>query len=234
MTDKIPYVFRQNSDFLYLTGCLEPDSVLVMFIDNANNMKSILFVRPKDKYSELWEGVRTGVDAAPEFYGVDESYPIKQLSNYIDRYMATHKTFTFWYDKNSSDLPDVTSIVDSCLNKINPNTSESPITFIHKMRVIKSPSEINLMRKTCEIASESINRTISESKPGDSEHHLFARVDYNCRMKNANFLAYPPVVASGKNATTIHYINNSQIIHNGDLVLMDAGEINVIILINIY
>lgn len=59
---------------------------------------------------------------------------------------------------------------------------------------------------------------------GDSEHHIFARMDYHSRMKNASFLAYPPVVAAGENATIIHYINNSQIVQDGDLVLMDAGE----------
>lgn len=59
---------------------------------------------------------------------------------------------------------------------------------------------------------------------GDSEHHMFARVDYYCRMNGASHLAYPPVVASGQNATTIHYINNSQTASANDLVLMDAGK----------
>lgn len=103
------------------------------------------------------------------------------------------------------------------------NTFDSPTIFAHQMRVVKSKSEVNLMRTACVIASEAINQTISESKPGDSEHHLFARVDYHCRMRNSSFLAYPPVVASGTNGTTIHYINNSQIVNSGDLVLMDAG-----------
>lgn len=79
------------------------------------------------------------------------------------------------------------------------------------------------MRKTCRIASECINETMRDTKPGDSEHHIFARVDYKCRMQNASFLAYPPVVASGNNATTIHYISNSQLTKEGDMVLMDAG-----------
>lgn len=62
-----------------------------------------------------------------------------------------------------------------------------------------------------------------DSKPGDSEHHIFARVDYYSRMNNASFLAYPPVVAGGDNANTIHYINNTQIVRDGEMVLMDAG-----------
>lgn len=59
---------------------------------------------------------------------------------------------------------------------------------------------------------------------GDSEHHIHARVDYHCRMNNAQFLAYPPVVAVGNNANTIHYVNNTQIAKDGELVLMDAGR----------
>lgn len=114
--------------------------------------------------------------------------------------------------------------VDACVQTIKPTTSESPTSFIHRQRLIKSPAEINLMRRTCDIASHAINQTIRESKPGDSEHHIFARVDYHCRMDNASFLAYPPVVAGGKNATTIHYISNSQVVKDGEMVLMDAGK----------
>lgn len=100
---------------------------------------------------------------------------------------------------------------------------QSPVNLIHQLRLYKSPAEQALMLKTCQIASQSINETIKWSKPGVSEHHLFAKVDYECRIRNSNYLAYPPVVASGNNATTIHYITNSQIAHNGDIVLMDAG-----------
>lgn len=119
--------------------------------------------------------------------------------------------------------PDITNIVTRLIGNDKPKIYESPLVFFHHLRVIKSAAEIKLMRATCDIGSESLNKTIQESKPGDSEHHLFARVDFYSRMNNANFLAYPPVVASGRNATTIHYVNNSQIIKHGDMVLMDAG-----------
>lgn len=58
---------------------------------------------------------------------------------------------------------------------------------------------------------------------GDSEHYINARVDYYCRMNDAQFLAYPPVVAAGNNANVIHYINNTQVAKNKEMVLMDAG-----------
>ncbi len=87
MSDKIPYVFRQNSDFLYLTGCLEPDSILVMSIDANQNSKSILLMRPKDKHSELWDGPRTGIDNAPNLFLVDEAFPVGDLFKVIQKWV---------------------------------------------------------------------------------------------------------------------------------------------------
>lgn len=63
---------------------------------------------------------------------------------------------------------------------------------------------------------------------GDSEHYIHARVDYHCRMNNAQYLAYPPVVAAGNNANVIHYINNTQVAKDGDMVLMDAGLLPIL------
>lgn len=85
MSDKIPYVFRQNSDFLYLTGCLEPDSILVMSIDANQKSRSILFMRPKDKHSELWDGPRTGIENSPDFFLVDEAYAVSDLASVIGK-----------------------------------------------------------------------------------------------------------------------------------------------------
>lgn len=79
------------------------------------------------------------------------------------------------------------------------------------------------MKKTCEIGSNAIKTVIKNSKPLDNESELFARVDYECRINGAEYLAYPPVVAGGNRTNIIHYINNDQIVNDGDMVLMDAG-----------
>lgn len=220
MSDKIPYVFRQNSDFYYLSGCLEPDSVLVMSINEKEDIKSILFMKPKDKHAEMWDGARTGVENAPDFFGVDEAYTVQQFSEILKKHIASEKPIV-WYDIPASDQQSITTDVQKVAGTISELSS--PATFIQSMRLFKSICEQELMRKTCQIASRAINEVISESRPGISEHHLFAAVDYKCRMKNASYLAYPPVVASGNNATTIHYINNTQLTKSGEMVLMDAG-----------
>lgn len=128
-----------------------------------------------------------------------------------------------WYDSLTSDQPKVTQTVNLFAKQLNQIAAESPTINIHRIRLIKSSAEIELMRKTCEIASKAINKTIRKSKPNDTEHQMFARVDYYCRMNGASYLAYPPVVATGRNATTIHYINNTQVSKAGELILMDAG-----------
>ncbi|XP_067640634.1 xaa-Pro aminopeptidase 3 [Eurosta solidaginis] len=222
MSDKIPYVFRQNTDFYYLSGCLEPDTVLVMTINEKDDIKSILFMRPKDKHAEMWDGARTGVDNAPNFFGIDEAYSVQQFNEVLKKLVERSNCKpTVWFDVPSSNQSSITADVQQIAGGLQE--IKSPLVFIQSMRLFKSDCEQELMRRTCQIASRAINEVISESKPGLSEHHLFAAVDYKCRMKNASFLAYPPVVASGNNATTIHYISNTQLTKSGEMVLMDAG-----------
>lgn len=95
----------------------------------------------------------------------------------------------------------------------------------HKLRLYKSPAEQRLMRQSCQIASKAFIKAMASIKPGSTEHELYARLDYECRMGGAEYLAYPPVVAAGNNANTLHYIDNKQQIKDGDLILVDAGKI---------
>lgn len=223
MSDKIPYDFRQNSDFYYLTGCLEPETTLVLHIgESSDDVKSVLFMRPKDRHSELWDGVRTGPGMAPEHFGCDEAYSIDQFAQYLSGHLDRTPNSTLWYDKTNVEQAKVVQAVQTGQQLALNKSIESPIPLIHKMRVFKSPAELNLMRKTCAIAAGAINHTVHSSQPGQSEYLLYANVDYRCRVQQTK-LAYPPVVAGGRNATTIHYIDNNQLVADGDLVLMDAG-----------
>ncbi|XP_078045801.1 xaa-Pro aminopeptidase 3 [Augochlora pura] len=222
ISDKIPYVFRQNTDFLYFTGCQEPDSVLVITAKNENFV-TVLFVRQSDQHSELWDGPRTGVEDAPRFFGIDIALPITEFEQFLVSFLTENNKCVMWYESNDVVQQQVHKKLLELVKRTNNNKFVSPTSIIHKIRLIKSQSEINLMKKSCEIASTAITKTIETSKPRMTEHQLFATVDYECRMNGAEILAYPPVVASGKNANIIHYISNNQIIQDKDMVLMDAG-----------
>ena len=109
-----------------------------------------------------------------------------------------------------------------------PQISRTGAYFLHQLRVIKSPAEQALMRRAGVVSAEALNRAIEVTRPGSTEHQLFATVDYESRMRGAETLAYVPVVATGTNANFIHYIDNKQILSDGELVLMDDGERNII------
>lgn len=96
MSDKIPYVFRQNSDFYYLTGSLEPESCLVMYV-NGDARKTTLFVRPKDKQSEMWDGPRTGTENAVDLFGIDEALSNSDLEPFINSHLKQMKNMFVWY-----------------------------------------------------------------------------------------------------------------------------------------
>lgn len=165
MSEKIPYVFRQNSDFLYLTGCMEPDSCLVLTTtQKSGNYSSALFVRNPDSQSEMWDGPRTSTETAPHLFGVDLSLPMSDLQKYIKSYIKSNKTHVIWYDYLEQTQPAVNNAMEEFL--ISKPKYCTPKPFVHKLRLYKSPAEISLMQKSCEIASAAFVETISRSYIG--------------------------------------------------------------------
>lgn len=164
MTGKIPYFFRQNSDFFYLTGCLEPESILVLWTEDDGQSKSALFMRPKNSHDELWDGPRTGVEHSVDFFGVDEAHQLGDLAKFVEKYLSKTKSVNVWYENNEDIQPKLYSTLRPTLS--TTTLFQSPLEFLHELRLIKSPAEADLMRKTCEIASNAVNWTMQRSKPG--------------------------------------------------------------------
>ncbi|XP_008187942.1 xaa-Pro aminopeptidase 3 isoform X1 [Acyrthosiphon pisum] len=223
MSDHIPYPFRQNTDFLYFSGCQETDSALVLCGNSVDNFTSTLFVKPYDLQSELWNGPSTRAECASLIFGVDDGKPLPQLSEFIMSELKGHKNCVLWYNQKQK----VQSVVDKTINNAAAENSiyldDSLVNHCHKLRLYKSLAEQRLMRQSCKIASKAFIEAMMSTKPGSTEHELYARLDFECRMGGAEYLAYPPVVAAGNNANTLHYIDNKQKIKDGDLILVDAG-----------
>ncbi len=230
MADEIPYPFRQNSNFLYLCGFQEPDSVLVLENIPGRNLpehKSTLFVPKRDPHRELWDGPRSGIEGALEFIGVDEAYAVDTLSEALHR-CSLRDNLVVWYDFHQSTgvhevlHRDVIShLVTPC--RSNGSAVNSLEQTMHSLRIIKSLAECNLMRTSVAIASEAFREVMKFSCPGVNESALYAKMDFECRLRGAEFLAYPPVVAGGNRANTLHYIANNQFIQGYEMVLIDAG-----------
>ncbi|XP_021348313.1 probable Xaa-Pro aminopeptidase 3 isoform X2 [Mizuhopecten yessoensis] len=239
MTIPIPYPFRQNTDFLYLSGFQEADSVLILHnsqnvpVSNStpnstpnsrSGMTSVLFVPRKDPYAELWEGERSGREGAEEITGVDGAYNTEDLRHFLQDYSKEHSDYVIWYDAEGKVHPQLHGAgIEDFILQGKQKCVETTTQKIHQTRVIKSPAEAQLMLKSVDIASESLEEVMRFSYPMVNESYLHAKMEYECKLRDAQMLAYPPVVAGGHRGNTIHYTKNNQIVSEGEMVLMDAG-----------
>nr|CAB3267793.1 probable Xaa-Pro aminopeptidase 3 [Phallusia mammillata] len=227
MTEDIPYPFHQNTNFRYLTGFLEPDSCLIMETfpgDTSCEYKSTLLVRDRDSSKELWHGPRAGVEGALQHTGVDYTKSIEDFPNLLSKFLS--EDYTVWYDFQKKTnmqlhLKHMTPFLNKAFDK---KINICPISdFIHRQRHIKTENEVYLMGKAGLITAEAFKRVIPISFANINESSIHAMLDCECRLGGAQMLAYPPVVAGGNRANTLHYIVNDQRIKDGELVLVDAG-----------
>ncbi|XP_051904157.1 xaa-Pro aminopeptidase 3 [Hippocampus zosterae] len=217
MTNDIPYPFHQNQDFLYLCGILEPDSALVLH-GKGRPDQAILFVPRRDPGRELWDGPRSGKDGAAALTGIERVHSTEELGLVL----KSLKGSTLWYDHSHPSNPRLHQAHVSPVLEAGPMPRPlSPL--IHSLRALKSSSEVALMQEAGRITAQAFRRTMALSQGDVDESVLFAKFDYESRIQGANFLAYPPVVAGGNRANTLHYINNNQVIKDGEMVLLDGG-----------
>ncbi|KAG1936542.1 xaa-Pro aminopeptidase 3 [Pimephales promelas] len=217
MTNDIPYPFHQNQDFLYLTGIMEPDSALVMY-GSGKPEHTVLFVPRRDPGRELWDGPRSGKDGAAALTGLERVHSTEELGVVL----KSIKGGTIWYDSSQPCHPRLHQThVLPLLEGRQLTKSLRPLT--HSLRAIKSPAEVALMKEAGQITAQAFKKTMAMSRGDIDEAVLYAKFDFECRAHGANFLAYPPVVAGGNRANTLHYINNNQIVKDGEMVLLDGG-----------
>ena len=205
----VNYPFRPDSSFWYLTGFTEPDAIAIF----SNNNYSI-FLRPKDKTKEIWNGKRLGVKAAPKVLLADNAYPIDDFLKTIHK-LIDKNNFVYFDDFSTNKLNEnITSIIANVAESLNPVISE--------MRLIKDPTEIQNMQTAANLAAKAHMTAMSKVSPGLYEYNVEAQIDAEFRTGNADH-AYPPIVASGKNSCILHYTANNKILNDGELLLIDAG-----------
>jgi len=223
MIDNIPYSYRQDTDFRYLTGCLQYDTVLVVEFTSETS-KSILFCKEGTAYDEKWEGSRIGFREAVTFLGMDEAAPLSSLDSYVYDFIKINNKVNLWYDFLEPRNQDVHNVMTQvALERSSLGSMESPRPNIHQLRSVKSPAEVALMRRTCQVGAEALKKTIAASKQLNTEGELLATVEYHQALGGACRAGYPAVVASGEAACSIHYIKATQRLQEDELVLMDAG-----------
>ena len=232
----VEFDFRQNSDFWYLTGFNEPNTIMVLTFNPS--IEYILFVEPYDVNYHIWLGERTGIEGAINNFKADKAYPINEINNILPEIIAE---FSNIYYRNGTNFN-----VDSIINKYSNSNLRSvtgtrgnynlrkndviestniidPIPFISHMRLYKSDNEIELIKNAINISKTGFEHTLNILKPGINEYEIQTELEYQFRKNGSRYNAYPVIIASGENACVLHYINNNSFLNDDEFILIDAG-----------
>ncbi|HEV2883271.1 MAG TPA: Xaa-Pro aminopeptidase [Pyrinomonadaceae bacterium] len=220
------YRYRQNSDFFYLTGFEEPESIAV--IAPGREHKYTLFVRPRDPAQEIWIGKRAGVEGAKGELGANEAFPISEfdekLLDLLDGAEVLYYRLGVREDLDKKIINAIASVRTLNRKPIQvPQTIIDPATIVHELRVIKSEEEIELMQTAADIAVEAHVEAMKAVKPGMMEYEIEAMIEQHFRRRGASGPAYTSIIGGGANATVLHYIDNNDQLRDGELLLVDAG-----------
>ena len=219
----VEYLYHQDSNFYYLTGFNEPESIAVL-APGRKEGEYILFNRPKDPEKETWTGKHAGLEGAISEYGADQAFPISEFKKRLSE-LLKKRTTIFYTIKDKRDLDKdiektILNIKPNGLTKIKYDDISATLA---EMRLIKDDEEIALIKKSIDISKKGHLAAMQNCRPGMYEYQLEAKLMHEFLDNGSQALSYPNIVASGENSCTLHYEENNKQIKEGDLVLIDAG-----------
>ena len=222
------HVYRQNSDFHYLTGFPEPEAVAVVVRDGSAKPRLIMFCRERNPEREIWDGKREGQDGARKHFGADEAYSIDQIENVLPRLLENRQAVYWDYGARQEWDEKVSGWCNVVKAKVRIGVSAPTHFFsldalVHAQRLHKDPHEIALMRRAARISAQAHRRAMQQCQAGMAEYEIEAELLYEFTRFGSRAPAYPSIVAGGENACVLHYRENNATLQDGDLLLIDAG-----------
>jgi Xaa-Pro aminopeptidase len=222
----VEYNYRPDSDFYYLTGFSEPESVAVLIPGRAAG-EFVLFVRERNRERETWDGKRAGPTGAVEQFGADDAFPITDIDEILPGLLEKRSRVYYTMGLNHEFDQRVVGWVNSLRSQSRSGT-HPPQEFValdhvlHDMRLFKSRAELGLMRRSGQIAADAHVRAMRFCRPGRMEYEVMAELLYEFNRHGAD-ISYHPIVGGGANSCVLHYRDNNARLNDGELLLVDAG-----------
>jgi len=234
MTNDVEYIYRQDSDFYYLTGIAADDVTVVLRPDASDGKRYVVFVRPRDLRREAWAGVRVGPDEAPAAYGADAAFALKDFDEKLSDFdRTTYKSGGYLVGVERLYLSDghdeewaakLQAFYKGLRERdAGPSAIVDARGMIHQMRVIKDEEELRFLRRVAKVSAEGHVRAMQTVAPNKWEFEVQAALDGYCYGNGAPRMAYPSIVGSGPNSCVLHYDQSSRQMKDGEVLLNDSG-----------
>jgi Xaa-Pro aminopeptidase len=220
--------FQQHRDILYLSGVDQEESILVIF-PNCKNEKhrEILFLKETSELIAIWEGEKLNKETAFETSGIQTVYWLNQFPVIWKQLMAEAQGVYFNTNEhlraNTEAETREDRFIKSCRAEYPAHAVYKSAPIMHKIRSIKEKEELDLMQHACNITKKGLERLLSFTKPGVWEYEIEAELIHEFMRNRSKGFAYTPIIASGKNACVLHYIENNQQCKDGDVILLDVA-----------
>jgi Xaa-Pro aminopeptidase len=223
----VEHEYRQNSDFYFLTGFEEPNSVAVLVPDHEKT-KFVLFVQPRDPERETWTGWRTGEDGAVRDYGADAAFTIDKVNEELPKLIEKADRIYYRFGVDTTFDDRIIRMIGRFRHARQrdgwgPTTITDPGVVLDDLRLIKAGDDLESLRKAVNATCEAHVEAMRFARPGKYEYEIEGVLRYVFLNNGSRRPGYPPIVASGPNATVLHYRDNKRLINERDLVLIDAG-----------
>jgi Xaa-Pro aminopeptidase len=222
----VEYAYRQDSNFFYLTGFAEPESVAVL-VPGRPQGEYLLFVRDRDPARETWDGRRAGPVGARRDYGADDAFPIGDIDDILPGLMEGRAKVYYTVGIHREFDQRVLGWVNG-LRAQAKQGRHAPYEMValehelHEMRLFKSRAECAQMRHAAEIAARAHVRAMRACRPGRFEYEIAAEIRHEFMRARAD-ISYLPIVGGGANGCILHYRENADELRDGELLLIDAG-----------
>lgn len=224
------YPFKQNSDLYWLTGITQEDSMVVLFPDNPDpKFREVLVLVRPNELKEKWDGKRLRANEATAISGISQIAWLDTIDSLLQVWV--HLADTIYLDTNENDRKASLvrtrdyRFVDEMKSRYPLHQYERAAKLMKELRAIKTPQEIEVVKKAIEITHNTFVRVMKFIKPGVMEYEIEAEIAHSFLSQRASGEAYGSIIASGDRARTLHYVSNNQECKDGELILMDFGAL---------
>ena len=220
--------FVQHRDILYLSGVDQEESILVLFPDcHEKKHREILFLKETSELIAIWEGEKLNKKQALETSGIQTVFWLDQFETVLNTLLSECSCVYLNNNEHTRANTEAETresrFIKNFKKKYTNHQIERSAPIMHKIRSVKDAIEIALMKKACAITEKGFRRILSFIKPGIMEYNIEAELMHEFLNNRSKGFAYTPIIASGKSACVLHYIENNKECKDGDVILMDFG-----------